>query len=146
MNYGPLFFIVIVPFIIVYCGHRAWLSMIITTRVRSTSARKKRYKGQSFKEWIFYTRFRDVLPKFSLYANWGIIIYFLIALIGLTVLRILKIEYETARIICLLHLIPYGILGAVFWIMDLVKLNPKNRDPNKVVEFWYGNKKKKKKK
>lgn len=146
MNYGPLFFVVIVPFIIIYGSHRAWLSMIITARVRSTSARKKKYKGQSFKEWIFYTKFRDVLPKVSLYVNWGIVIYFFIALIGLIVLRVLKIEYETARIICLIHLIPYGLLGFTFWIMDLAKLSPKNKDPKEFVEFWYGNKTIKKKK
>ena len=146
MNYATIFLIVILFFVTSYGGHRLWLSMIIDARIRSRSARKKIKKGQSFKEWFFYTRFRDVLPKFPLYVNIGMVFYFVIALLVFLVLMALKVKYESALYICIIHLIPYFVLGFISWIQDLIRINPKYKESIKQVEFWYGSGNSKKKK
>ena len=52
-------------FLMQYIALRACIDSIISYRLNA-SARKKRRKNQSFKEWFLYTRYRDVVPKFFL--------------------------------------------------------------------------------
>lgn len=43
-----------------------WYLWGIKTYPLNTSARKKRKKGETIREWFFYTRYRQEIPKFFL--------------------------------------------------------------------------------
>ena len=54
----------------------------ITIYQLNNSARKKRLKGQSLKEWFLYSRFRDVLPRLA------VIWYFIVVAIHPLILAV----------------------------------------------------------
>ena len=56
------------------------------------SAEKKRSKGQNFLEWLFYTRFRDVIPKKYLVWYYSLFVSFFVATISTIILHFLKVE------------------------------------------------------
>lgn len=51
----------------------------------NTSARKKRAKGQTFKEWFFYTRYRNEIPKLLLWLYFFSVIFHLLVLVCIAV-------------------------------------------------------------
>ena len=69
-----ILFLMVFTFIMIRCVCRA----IIFHRL-NTSARKKRLKGQSIKEWLFYSKFKDVIPQSILF------IYFITPVIHLLI-------------------------------------------------------------
>lgn len=71
------------------------LSGVISYQL-NTNARKKRKQGQTKKEWLFYTRYRDVIPKILL------LLYFVI-LLGHPFVLLLCIFFD-----CVMHLPMFG--------------------------------------
>ena len=71
MSLSSQLFCVLASFLMAFWIIRGFL-LGIKEYPLNTSARKKRKKGQTFKEWFLYTRYREEIPKFFL------VLYFLI--------------------------------------------------------------------
>ena len=65
----------------------------------SPSARKKRKKGQSFKEWFLFSRYSDLIPRFMMVGYLATLISLLPLTAALIVLHLLKLNDEVIRII-----------------------------------------------
>lgn len=78
-------------FLLLFFLSRGVVDMYIQKQIKNRRHREERKKGQSFWEWLFYKRFRDILPK-SAYVCWvyytNIALYFLL-LIGVVLLHLL---------------------------------------------------------
>ena len=95
-----------------YLGLRSCISSIICYRL-NTSARKKRRKNQSFKEWFLYTRYRDVVPKFFLIWYFVRIGVYIAANLMMVIFWITGIEKEYIRKMLWGFTIIYGIEAIV---------------------------------
>ncbi len=73
----------------------------ITIYQLNNSARKKRLKGQSLKEWFLYSRFRDVLPRLA------VIWYFIVVaihppiLVAYIILMLAGVPFEMSKWVAL---------------------------------------------
>ena len=61
-------------------------------------ALRNRRKGQNFKEWFLYLRYRDMLPKLSLWIYFGGLLYMCIALL-VALVFLISANQEGARIV-----------------------------------------------
>lgn len=74
MNIYYQIFVVVVCYLLAFLFIR-WFLWGVKEYPLNTSARKKRKRGQTFKEWFLYSRYREEIPKIL------IILYFSIVLI-----------------------------------------------------------------
>ena len=95
MSLSSQLFCVLASFLMAFWIIRGFL-LGIKEYPLNTSARKKRKKGQTFKEWFLYTRYREEIPKFFL------VLYFLILFV-----------HGAALVVCLvLHAVgPFPEMG-----------------------------------
>ena len=108
----------------------------------NTSAYKKRVKGQTIKEWFFYTRFRDVIPPIFIAIYFGVIIGHLLILVVCIILYYITDQYHTIgrKIVIgvyIWNLVWGGVLHILFW-------QPKKREYK--YERWIEKKRGQKKK
>ena len=76
--------------------------------ILNKSARKKLSKNQSFKEWFFYKRYVDVLPKSTLiwyFSNFGLYIICVIAVIILSSIN----KTDIGRTVVWMYFSIYGV-------------------------------------
>ena len=129
-----LFFLFFFTFISLY----AFLSNIVSVRLNK-SARKKRREGQSFKELLFFSRFRDVIPKFWFFfyivlnsMNFtAILICMLLNLLDVSP----KISTQMVLYVFIFDTICMMLHSIIFWV-------PNGRFNNKAIKKWFGKKKK----
>ena len=122
-----------------------WFISGVKSYQLNRSAIKKRKKGEKFKEWLFYSRYRDVLPK------WLLILYFLILIINpfCTVACIVIYIIDAELSFWLGDIIMLAMIGfAVLWLgaIGILFWSPTREFP---YERWIdkkGQRKKKKKK
>lgn len=84
--YGDQIFVIIGLFLLSFWMIR-WYLWGIKTYPLNTSARKKRKKGETIREWFLYTRYREEIPKFFL----GL--YFVIVFLHAAVLIVWVIQH-----------------------------------------------------
>lgn len=89
------------------------------------SAYKKRKKGETLKEWFFYSRYREEIPKIIIWFYLGVIVIHCICLIICTALYFTNHSYAVGRIIAL---VIYWF--DAFWIILFIILfnRPSSRD------------------
>lgn len=97
--FSHLFVLLSINFIIYLCN-RGLIRMVIDYCL-NTSARKKRRKGQAFKEWFFYSRFRDVIPNIMLIWYFGSMIFVLVAVIAVIIMGIINFGHDKAMFFCI---------------------------------------------
>ena len=82
------------------------------------SAYKKRVKGQTIKEWFFYTRFRDVIPPIFIAIYFGVIIGHLLILVVCIILYYITDQYQTiGRKIVIGVYIWNLVWGVTLWLL-----------------------------
>ena len=62
MSLGNQFIVVVISYLLSFLYIRGFL-WGVKAYTLNTSARKKRKKGQTFKEWFLYSRYREEIPK-----------------------------------------------------------------------------------
>ncbi len=95
-------------FLMQYTVLRGYIGDIICYRL-NTSARKKRRKNPSFKEWFLYTRYRDVVPKFFLIWYFVRIGVYIAATLVMVIFWITGIEKEYIRKMLGIFVTVYGV-------------------------------------
>ena len=85
--------------------------------------RENRKKGQTFKDWIFYTRYRDTIPKILLRLYFVIIVIhpliFLLAVLCLWIKDLYIYIWNISKGVFIFDAI-------YFWIITLLSFNPKS--------------------
>lgn len=103
MNYSRHFTVLFLSFLIFYFSTRSFISGVIDYCL-NTSARKKRRKGQTFKEWFFYTRFRDVIPKIMLVWYFGTLWVFVFAVVVVIIMALVNFDSNIVMFFCVIIL------------------------------------------
>ena len=73
----------------------------ITIYQLNNSARKKRLKGQSLKEWFLYSRFRDVLPRLAVIWYFIVVVIHPPILVAYIILMLAGVPEETIKWVAL---------------------------------------------
>lgn len=89
MSLGGQIFVVIICYLLSFLYIRGFLEGIKYYQL-NTSARKKRKKGQTFKEWLLYSRYREEIPKILLIGYFLIVAIHLLALISCIIFNLIK--------------------------------------------------------
>lgn len=128
MSYLQLYLGEALVFIVAFFGFRSLNMSVIDFRLK----KKSRAKGQSFVDWLFYRRFRDVLTWPFLVIYFGNIIYSLLIFILLTVAYFAGMPQDIARICWTVSLIPYFIVTVILTILTRtygrLNFNPPDMD------------------
>ena len=78
---------------VIFPGMRFCLSGMGDYMYGAKRARKIR-KGQSFADWIFYRRFKDIIPKFFLYFYFFNSSLFVILVVVVVAMKVFKVSEE----------------------------------------------------
>lgn len=119
---------VLILFSISFFYIRSFLSGIKTYQLNN-SAYKKRKKGETFKEWFFYTRWKKEIPKILLVLYYVVIlIHFMYLITAILFVFIIKLSFDIKRIV-----IDFLWWFDVLWILLLALLfwSPKTGYPYK---------------
>lgn len=94
------------------------------------SARKKRKKGETIREWFFYTRYRQEIPKFFL----GL--YFVVLIVNMAALLVWIVQHFMGPYPDLGHkiLVCLGVFDGIW--MFLLRLMFWSRDGSMPYERW----------
>lgn len=130
--------VVIICFLLSFPYIRGFLSGVICYQLNK-SAIKKRKKGQTFKEWFLYSRYREEIPKMLLIG------YFVIVAIHLLVLLSCIIFFFIQPLDDVGYILAKGIFAFDFLWMLTVQLLFWQAKPGYKYERWIkkkrGNKK-----
>lgn len=107
----------------------------------SKNERKKRKKGQTFKEWFLYSRYRSEIPKYLIWLYYIVLIIHPILLISIF-LAYLFVSLRNITSILTISIIIFD----VFWSTLIVVLSWKLGSPWMHYERWIKKKRKVKKK
>ena len=127
--YGDQIFVIIGLFLLSFWMIR-WYLWGIKTYPLNTSARKKRKKGETIREWFFYTRYRQEIPKFFL----GL--YFVVLIVNMAALLVWIVQHFMG---------PYPDVGYLIFLclaafdgawMLLLRLMFWSRDGSTPYERW----------
>lgn len=116
MNCLPLIFALTAINLLNFIGTRGYIRCVIDYCL-NTSAGKKRRKGQSFKEWFFYTRYRDIVPKIMLIWYFGFIVLYLLFVLAVVILTVFNFNYEKIRFICWINVLITSLTGLIVAIL-----------------------------
>ena len=95
------------------------------------NAYKKRKKGETFKEWLFYNRYRDEIPKSLLILYFCILIIHPICIIACTIIHLLKLPTIISIVIS------YSVLiGDVLWFVIITLLFWSRKSNRVKYERW----------
>lgn len=121
MNYTTYAFIFVLFFMLTFMLIRCVIRNIIDFRINKSSFKKKK-KGQTFREWFFYSRLWDIVP------NYMLVIYFInlaisvLSILGVIIFSVLDANLEYLRKWCLFLVIFYGLVS-IFYRILLFKYN-----------------------
>ena len=73
MKWFEFFLVILISFILSFVDLRFFFGGLIDYQINK-SARKKRRQGMTFKEWLFYLRFRNEIPKVLLILYFTVLI------------------------------------------------------------------------
>ena len=127
--YGDQIFVIIGLFLLSFWMIR-WYLWGIKTYPLNTSARKKRKKGETIREWFFYTRYRQEIPKFFL----GL--YFVVLIVNVAAILVWIVQHFMG---------PYPDVGYLIFLclaafdgawMLLLRLMFWSRDGDMPYERW----------
>ena len=79
MKWFEFFLVILISFILSFVDLRFFFGGLIDYQINK-SARKKRRQGMTFKEWLFYLRFRNEIPKVLLILYFTVLIVIYISL------------------------------------------------------------------
>jgi len=121
MKYTQLYLAMLLMFALMFFSVRLIIRAVIDYRVKKSSRRRK---GQSFLDWLFYRRFRDVMTKPFWIMYYGCFIFFSLALITLVIMDCLNIPYDTARNFFRYIWYCCGLFCTIFWLLIKGKKTP----------------------
>ena len=117
MSIGAQFFVVLCIFFLTFWHHR-WILLGMKTTALNKSAYRKLKKGQTVKEWFFYTRFKKVLPKPWVWLFFiSFFLHSIVLLVLIPTIFIPNLYVYTDRIVRALALIDGIELLVVFALM-----------------------------
>lgn len=114
MSYCNLFIGEALIFVLFFFGTRMVNLNVINYRLNGW---KKRAKGQSFWDWLFYRRFRDVMtwPFWVMYfGHW---IYSVLTVLLIVIMYLFAIPYDITRFCWVISLLPYFAVSIVLIIL-----------------------------
>ena len=112
MNFERQFLVIIICFLLIFFNLRI-IIYGIKRYALNTSARRKRQKGETFLEKMFYTRFRDAIPTSILILYFFVISFHLSFLVMCSFIRIFEINTILGEIIAKITYYIDGVI-AVF--------------------------------
>ena len=80
MSFPEQVFVILACFFIGFIYYRGYLAGMKRYQLNN-SALKKRRKEETFKDWLFYSKFKEEIPPFFLIIYFGILLIHLISLI-----------------------------------------------------------------
>ena len=104
---------------------------LVNLRERDIKARKA---GQSFREWISCSRFRDVIPRYVLYIYYIIL---LVNTIGFLFVGFLFIKGEYSETNWSIFRSVFAFNGIWFFLLLIVSFDPNYHNPR--LELWIPN-------
>ncbi len=117
-----------------------WLYVSIIHYQLNSSARKKRKRGQTFKEWLLYSRYRNEIPPFLIYLYFT----FIIANLIVYIFALSFYALNDANLVHIAFIIMVCIDYGVTFILDICFYGRrKNGQTYYKVERWIKKKKKK---
>ena len=118
MSLGRQIFVVATCYLLSFLYIRGFLRGVTCYQL-NTSARKKRKKGQTFKEWFLYSRYREEIPKILLVGYFVIVVLHPLALIFCIIINFIKpldsFGAILARGVCLLDGVWIIVIQLLFW-------------------------------
>lgn len=117
-----------------------WMYVSIIDYQLNNSARKKRRKGQTFKEWLLYSRYKEEIPPFLIYLYFTFIIVNVILYIVALLLYFLNNAHLLYITFVIMACVDYGLT----FILEICFYGRrKNGQTYYKVERWITKKKKK---
>ena len=111
MKWFEFVFCILASLLLIFFYLRGFFWGLIDYQINK-SARKKRRQGMTFKEWFFYLRFRDEIPKIFLVLYFTVLIaHILVLILGCT---FPLLRYFLARIFYIDSLVIL-LIGILFW-------------------------------
>lgn len=89
MSLGGQIFVVIICYLLSFLYIRGFLGGVKYYQLNN-SARKKRKKGQTFKEWLLYSRYREEIPRILLIGYLVIVAIHPLVLISCIIINFIK--------------------------------------------------------
>lgn len=74
---------------------------------------KKRKKGQNFWDWLFFTRFKDVLPRKYYWIYYSLFVSYFVIIVVYVVLDLLRLDSKYHTIILIVYALSYLIYSAI---------------------------------
>lgn len=123
-------FVNIICFLLSFIYIRCFLSGIKTYQLNN-SAYKKRKKGETFKEWLFYSRYKEEIPKILRVLYYSFLIIHLACLITCLFAYIITLSLNIGFI---LTMSMFYLDAACMFVIQLLFWSPRQR--KMVYERW----------
>lgn len=111
-------FVVIDCYLLSFLYIRGFLGGLIFYQL-NTNARKKRKKGQTFKEWFLYSRYHEEIPKILFIVYFAIITIHTLVLISCIIFNFIKpldgVGHTLAKGIFYFDVLWITIIHLLFW-------------------------------
>ena len=118
MNINDQILVIFLAFFLTFVYIRCFFNGIKRYQLNN-SAYKKRKKGETFKEWLLYSRYREEIPKILLVAYFSMILINILGLIICVIIYIVKAPQKigdiTARVVCYSDVTLVTITTLLFW-------------------------------
>ena len=90
-------------FIVIFFISRLQINLSLTKAIKNRRHREKRKEKQSFFEWLFWTRFRDVISKWKLIHYLANIIVFVLFAIAMVLFHFIGL-HDYCRYLLKIHM------------------------------------------
>lgn len=118
MNIGRQILVLILCFTISFIHIRGFLYGVKRYQLNN-SALKKRKKGETFKEWLLYSRYKNEIPRILLALYYSILLIHIVGFIVCPFLYILKLSSEIgeaiSKIIACFDAVSILLICFLFW-------------------------------
>lgn len=112
---------ILIGFLLEFLYARGFLNGIKCYQL-NRNAYKKRKKGETFKEWLFYDRWKNEIPKIFLIYHFAILVIHGVGLLMCSLFYLLRLEYQVGSVIA------WGVIIwdlACFIIIEILFWSPK---------------------
>ena len=121
MSFESQIAVIVLLYLIMFLGLRGFFVGIASYQL-NRSAYKKRRKGQTLKEWLLCSRFKNEIPKVLLFLYYSTALLHICCLLACTILHFLNFGIVAGDMIAR---IVYYVDNGIVFILTVLFINPK---------------------
>lgn len=99
MNCFPHIVVIVLGGMLRFIFVRGYIGLIINYCL-NTSAGKKRRKGQSFKEWLTFSRYRDIIPYKFMVFYYSYPLIYVLSIFAILIMAICNFGHDETMFFC----------------------------------------------